>query len=162
MAWSIRSSRRRRWTQIQRLWLRQDSKSEYGIARFDFDNGSVFGVDSSKVTMRRLTSNDNMQVLGNWGVDNVGEEPGLQDLIRPINIAGLFNDFSTNGAPQNAWWGNASQLAQWATGFYGTPSNFNGQYNNDNLIEEKTSAAYVQYEFDGEMGTMPFNVVGSR
>src|SRR5690606_10802914 len=34
---------------------------------------------------------------------------------------------------------------------------------NDNLIEEKTSAAYVQWEFDGELGTMPFNLVmGAR
>ncbi|WP_298577349.1 TonB-dependent receptor [uncultured Luteimonas sp.] len=154
-------------TQIQRIWYsRQDSKIEQGRidGAFDFDNGRLsFGVDSSKVSMRRLTSNDNQQVLGNWSVDNVGEEPGFQDLIRPINIAGLFDDYSTNGAPQNAWWGNASQLAQWATGFYGTPSNFNGQYNNDNTIEEKTSAAYVQYEFDGELGTMPFNLVlGAR
>ncbi|WP_202841738.1 TonB-dependent receptor [Luteimonas saliphila] len=154
-------------TQIQRIWYsRQDSKIEQGRidGAFDFDNGRLsFGVDSSKVSMRRLTSNDNQQVLGNWSVDNVGEEPGFQNLIRPINIAGLFDDFSTNGAPQNAWWGNASQLAAWATGFYGTPSNFNGQYNNDNLIEEKTSAAYVQYEFDGELGSMPFNLVlGAR
>ena len=28
--------------------------------------------------MRRLTSNDHQTVLGNWSVDNVGEEPGFR------------------------------------------------------------------------------------
>ena len=154
-------------TQIQRIWYsRQDSKVEQGRidGAFDFDNGRLkFGIDSSKVSMRRLTSNDNEAVLGNWGVDNVGAEPGFQELIRPISIAGMFNDFDASGAPQGAWWGNASELAQWASGFYGTSSTFNGRLANNNLIEEKTSAAYVQYEFDGEWGSMPYNVVlGAR
>jgi len=154
-------------TQIQRIWYsRQDSKVEQGRIDgvFDFDNGRLsFGVDSSKVSMRRLTSNDNQTVLGNWGVDNVGAEPGFQDLIRPISIAGMFDDYDASGAAQGAWWGNASQLAQWASGFYGTSSTFNGQLANNNEIEEKTSAAYVQYEFDGEFGTMPYNLVlGAR
>jgi len=154
-------------TQIQRIWYsRQDSKVEQGRIDgvFDFDNGRLsFGVDSSKVSMRRLTSNDNQTVLGNWGVDNVGAEPGFQDLIRPISIAGMFDDYDASGAAQGAWWGNASQLAQWASGFYGTSSTFNGQMANNNEIEEKTSAAYVQYEFDGQFGTMPYNLVlGAR
>ncbi|TWT19499.1 TonB-dependent receptor [Luteimonas wenzhouensis] len=154
-------------TQIQRIWYsRQDSKVEQGRidGTFDFDNSRLrFGVDSSKVSMRRLTSNDHQTVLGNWSVDNVGEEPGFQDLIRPINISGMFNDYNTDGAPHNAWWGNASQLAQWASGFYGTSSTISGVMANDNLIEEKTSAAYVQWEFDGQLGTMPYNLVlGAR
>ncbi len=154
-------------TQIQRIWYsRQDSKVEQGRidGKFDFDNGRLsFGVDSSKVSMRRLTSGDNQTVLGNWSVDNVGEEPGFQNLIRPISIAGMFDDFDASGAPQGAWWGNASQLAQWASDFYGTSSTFNGVLTNNNQIEEKTSAAYIQYEFDGELGTMPYNVVvGAR
>src|SRR5690606_39791625 len=85
-----------------------------------------FGIDSSKVTMRRMTSNDHQAVLGNWSVDNVGEEPGFQDLIRPISIVGMFNDFNTAGAAPGAWWGNASQLAEWATGFYGSSSTLSG------------------------------------
>src|SRR5690606_3922799 len=113
--------------------------------------------------MRRLTSNDHQTVLGNWSVDNVGEEPGFQDLIRPISITGMFNDFSTAGATPGAWWGNASQLAEWAPGFYGSSSTWSGQLANNNMIEEKTSAAYLMYEWDGQLGTMPFNlVVGAR
>src|SRR5690606_15430660 len=154
-------------TQIQRIWYsRQDSKVEQGRidGSFDFDSGRLkFGIDSSKVTMRRLTSNDHQTVLGNWGVANVGEEPGFQDLIRPISITGMFNDFSTAGATPGAWWGNASQLAEWATGFYGSSSTWSGQLANNNMIEEKTSAAYLQYEWDGMLGPMPFNLVaGAR
>ena len=154
-------------TQIQRIWYsRQDSEVKGGRidGTFELDNSRFkFGIDQNNVTMRRLTSDDNQTVLGNWSVDNVGEEPGFQNLIRPINISGLFEDYNTSGAPQGAWWGNASQLAQWATGFYGTSSTFDGVMNNNNRIEEKTSSAYLQYDFDGEIASLPYNVlVGVR
>jgi len=154
-------------TQIQRIWYsRQDSKVQEGRidGTFDMDNGRFqFGVDSTKVTMRRLTGGGDQTVLGNWSVANVGQEPGFQDLIRPISITDMFDDYDASGAPGGAWWGNASQLAQWAADFYGTSPVFDGGLDNDNTIEEKTSAAYLQYDFDGEIGTLPFNLlVGVR
>lgn len=154
-------------SQIQRIWYsRQDTKVEQGRidGTFDMDNGRFqFGVDSSKVTMRRRASNDAQTVLGNWGVDNVGEEPGLAGLIRPIRITDLFEDFDASGAASGAWWGNASQLAQWASGFYGTSATYNRQLQNDDNIEEKTDAAYLQYIWDGELGAFPVQLlVGAR
>ena len=154
-------------TQIQRIWYSsQESKVQQGRidGTFDFDNGRLhFGVDSSKVSMRRMGSTDSQAVLGNWGVDNVGEEPGFGDLIRPISITDLFEDFNTSGAASGAWWGNASQLAQWATGFYGTSATYNPQMQNNDQIEERTDSVYLQYTWDGELGSMPAQlVVGAR
>jgi len=154
-------------SQIQRIWYsRQDSEVKQASidGTLDFDNGRFqFGVDSAKVSMKRLASNDNQAVLGNWGVSNVGAEPGLQDLIRPISITGLFSDYNMSGAAPGAWWGNASQLAEWASNFYGTSSTYNPNLTSNNLIEEKTNAVYVQYEWNGELGSMGANlVVGAR
>jgi len=154
-------------SQVRRIWYtRQETEVEQGRidGTFEFDNGRfLFGVDSSKVSMRRLNSNDNYAALGDWGVTQVGNEPGMLQLINPISIVGLFDDFDTAGAAPGAWWGNASQLAAWASQQYGVPSTYGRTLQNDNLIEEQTNAVYVQYEWNGEFGSMPVSlVVGAR
>ncbi|WP_149195461.1 TonB-dependent receptor [Luteimonas suaedae] len=169
-------------TQIMRIWsTRQDS--EVKQARIDgelfFDSGRFqFGIESSDVSMRRLTvdGHGHLMTLGNWGVDDVGQAPGMAELLRTINIGGLFNDFSANGSPTGAWWGDASALAQWAENACanGTApavwpdcdsisSRVRTTYDNDNLVEEKTNAVYVQWDQDFTLGSMPANaVVGLR
>lgn len=80
---------------------------------FDFEDGRFqFGVSTANTTMNRLTSDTN-STLGDWGVANAGNEPGMQALLRPVSITGMFKDFNANGAAPNAWRGDADQLALW-------------------------------------------------
>ncbi len=154
-------------SQVQRIWYTSQT-SEVKQGRIDgelnFDNNRFqFGVDSSKTTLTRQNSNDTYAALGDWGVANVGNEPGMIALLTPISIAGLFDDYNTAGIPSGAWWGNASELASWAHGVYGTPLTYNHNLANDNRIEEKTEAAYVQYQWNGELGGMAANLaLGAR
>ena len=66
--------------------------------------------------MRRLNvdGHAHLMTLGNWGVSDVGQVPGMTALLDQLSIVDLFKDYGTAGAPRGAWWGQASQLAQWA------------------------------------------------
>jgi len=169
-------------SQILRIWTtRQDTEVKQG--RIDgellFDSGRfTFGVDSSDVSMRRLNvdGHGHLMTLGNWGVDDAGQAPDMVGLLDTINIGGLFTDFNANGSPTGAWWGNASQLAQWAEDACSSgtapaawpdcdsiSSHVRTVYDNDNLIEEKTKAVYVQWDQDFNIGSMSANaVIGLR
>jgi TonB-dependent receptor len=154
-------------SQVRRIWhTKQETEVTQGRIDgvLEFDEGRFqFGVDSSKVTMKRQNSNDSYAALGDWSVNNVGNEPGMIALLNPISIAGLFSDYNTTGIAPGAWWGNASELAAWAEGAYGVPATYNAALTNDNRIEEKTDAAYVQWIMDGELGGMRTNtVIGLR
>lgn len=131
---------------------------------FDFDNGRFsFGVDNAKMTMRRQQATEMYATLGDWGVANAGDEPGMVDLLRPVSIIGMFDDYSANGAAPGAWRGDTSRLAQWAAGQYGASTRVNPQLAADNEIREHTKAAYVQLELEGELGGMPTNTrIGVR
>jgi TonB-dependent receptor len=147
----------------------QTQISEIEQARVDgewsFDDGRfTFGVDSNKSTTRRLQATEAYHQLGNWGVDNVEEDTagGLMDLLRPVDVPGLFDDYSI-GSNNGAWRGDAGQLAQWAAGQYGVGLGVNPQRAADNYVEEKTKSAYVQVELDGELGGMRTNTrIGVR
>ncbi|HZX77279.1 TonB-dependent receptor [Lysobacter sp.] len=137
--------------------LRQETEVKQGrIDGFlDFDDGRFqFGVDSSKVTMKRQQHTENFATLGDWGVTNAGNEPGMVSLLSPISIIRLFEDFNPAGAAPGAWRGNATQLGQWAAGAYGVDFSLDPQLAADNRIEEETQAAYVQVDMDGELGGM--------
>ncbi|RPE81866.1 TonB-dependent receptor [Vulcaniibacterium tengchongense] len=131
---------------------------------WDFDDGRFqFGVDSSRMTMRRRQATEMYAALGDWSVANAGEEPGMVDLLTPVSIIGLFDDWSTAGAAPGAWRGNANALAQWAAAQYGVSTRVNPQLAADNRIEEDTDAIYLQVELQGELGGMPTNTrVGVR
>ncbi|TDK27530.1 TonB-dependent receptor [Luteimonas aestuarii] len=150
-------------SQVLRIWhTKQETEVTQGRidGQLDFESGRFqFGVDSSKVTMRRQNSDDTYGTLGDWGVANVGNEPGMLALLNPISISGLFSDFDTTGIPGGAWRGNASELAQWAAGEYGVRSRYNPALAADNRIEEKSNAAYVQWVMDGDLGGMRTNTV---
>ncbi|MBP3983337.1 TonB-dependent receptor [Pseudoxanthomonas helianthi] len=170
-------------SQILRIWsTRQDSEVKQGRidGALDFDSGRfTFGVDSSEVSMRRLNvdGHGHLMTLGNWGVDDAGQVADMAALLKQINIVGLFDDFNASGASPNAWWGNASALAQWAADkcASGTApaawaancgsisAKARTTYDSDNLIEEKTQAAYVQWDQDFNIGSMPAHLaVGAR
>jgi TonB-dependent receptor len=131
---------------------------------FNFDDGRFqFGVDSSRMTMIRKQATEMYAALGDWGVTNAGEEPGLTDLLRPISIIDMFDDFDATGAAPGAWTGSASDLARWAADFYGASNSVNPQLAADNRIEEDTDAVYVQLDLDGELASFPVHTrIGLR
>uniref|UniRef100_UPI00066AA1E2 TonB-dependent receptor n=1 Tax=Stenotrophomonas maltophilia TaxID=40324 RepID=UPI00066AA1E2 len=148
-------------TQVLRVNA-QTQISEIKQARVDgewnFDHGRFqFGVDTNKSTTHRIQAAEAYSTLGDWGVANVDRDTaaGLMDLLQPVSIVGLFDDYSANSWP--AWRGNAGQLAQWAAGEYGVGLGVNPQRAADNFVEEKTKAAYFQVELDGELGGMRTN-----
>ena len=148
-------------TQVLRVNA-QTQISEIKQARVDgewnFDHGRFqFGVDTNKSTTHRIRAAEAYSTLGDWGVANVDRDTaaGLMDLLQPVSIVGLFDDYSANSWP--AWRGNAGQLAQWASGEYGVGLGVNPQRAADNFVEEKTKAAYFQVELDGELGGMRTN-----
>lgn len=125
---------------------------------WNFDHGRFqFGVDTNKSTTHRIQAAEAYSTLGDWGVANVDRDTaaGLMDLLQPVSIVGLFDDYSANSWP--AWRGNAGQLAQWASREYGVGLGVNPQRAADNFVEEKTKAAYFQVELDGELGGMRTN-----
>jgi TonB-dependent receptor len=147
----------------------QTQVSEIKQGRIDgewnFDDGRfTFGVDTAKATTHRLQAAESYSALGDWGVANVDSDVagGLMDLLRPVNIVGLFDDYglsSNNGS----WRGDAGELAQWAAGQYGVGLGVNPQMAADDRVEEKTHAAYMQVELDGELGGMRTNTrIGVR
>ena len=170
-------------TQIMRIWsTRQDSEVKQARVdgEFNFDNGRfLFGIDSSKSSMRRLNVDGHAQMmtLGNWGVDDVGQLSGMIPLLRQLSITSLFDDFNPGNAASNVWAGNASELAQWAANACaagnapaawaarcGTiKSTVSSRLNNDDLVEEDTKSVYVQWEQDGMLGNWPtYTVLGLR
>lgn len=125
---------------------------------WNFDHGRFqFGVDTNKSTTHRIQAAEAYSTLGDWGVANVDRDTaaGLMDLLQPVSIVGLFDDYSANSWP--AWRGNAGQLAQWASREYGVGLGVDPQRAADNFVEEKTKAAYFQVELDGELGGMRTN-----
>ena len=106
--------------------------------------------------MNRLTSDTN-STLGDWSVANAGNEPGMVALLQPVSITGMFKDFNANGAAPSAWRGDADQLALWGGSQYGATTRYNPQYSADNQVEEKTRAAYVQLELQGDIAGMTTN-----
>ena len=153
-------------SQVLRIYY-QKQVTEIKEGRVDgewaFDEGRFqFGVSTAKTTMQRQTS-DTYAALGDWGVSDAGTAPGLIDLIRPVSITGMFDDFNASGAAPSAWRGNADQLAQWAAGVYGVGTDRNQNLSGDNEIEEKTKAAYMQLELQGTLGGMTTNTrIGLR
>ncbi|MBE5271364.1 TonB-dependent receptor [Stenotrophomonas sp. B2] len=148
-------------TQVLRVNA-QSQVSEIKQARVDgewnFDQGRFqFGVDTNKSTTHRIQAAEAYSTLGDWGVANVNRDTdaGLMDLLRPVNIVGLFDDYSASSWP--AWRGNAGQLAQWAADEYGVGLGVSPQRAADNFVEEKTKAAYFQVELDGQLGSMRTN-----
>ncbi|AKC87259.1 TonB-dependent receptor [Pseudoxanthomonas suwonensis] len=169
-------------SQILRIWsTRQDSEVKQGRidGTLDFDNGRfLFGVDSSKTSMRRLNvdGHAHLMTLGNWGAGDAGQVPGMTDLLSRFSIVDLFKDYNTTDAPRAAWRGQASALAKWAEEACNNgsapaswpecdrvSSRVRTVYDQNNMIEEKTNAVYVQWEQDATLGSMQtYTVIGLR
>jgi TonB-dependent receptor len=149
-------------SQIARTWFKQQ-ESEASQVRLDgaleFDDGRFrFGVDSSKVSMKRHDS-ETYATMGDWGANFAGQEPGMMALLDPISITGQFDDWDASGAAPGAWAGDTGALTQWGAAEYGIPTSYNQNLANDNEIEEETFAVYLQLEMEGELGGMATSTV---
>ncbi|BDU17824.1 TonB-dependent receptor [Lysobacter auxotrophicus] len=146
-------------SQVLRInYQRQETEVKQGRidGEYNFDDGRfLFGVDSSNVTMKRMQATEAYSTLGDWGVANTGNEPGLQQLLTPISIIGMFEDWNTAGAAPGAWRGDATAGALWAGDFYGATTRRSDQLAADNRVEEDTDAVYAQVEMDGTLGGFP-------
>ncbi|MFC3549890.1 TonB-dependent receptor [Lysobacter cavernae] len=154
-------------SQVLRInYQRQETEIKQGRVdgEYNFDEGRLqFGLDSSRMEMTRKQATEAYSTLGDWGVANTGNEPGLAALLRPTDIVGMFDDYSANGAATGAWRGDATQGALWAGDFYGAATRYNPQLAADNRIEEDTDAVYGQIELDGTLGGMTTNTrIGVR
>ncbi len=163
-------------SQILRIFY-QDQATDLLQARLDgaleFDEGRFqFGMETRELEMRQRGSTANM-TLGDWGVSDVGNAPGMVALLHPFSLVNAFDDFNPVGAPIGGWKGNANELAQWALQSGRTnwtePSATDGQlrYNPgfavDNEIAEDTQAFYIQFALEGSLGGMPTNLLlGAR
>jgi TonB-dependent receptor len=147
----------------------QTQVSEITQGRVDgewsFDSGRFqFGVDSTKATTHRLQATEAYSTLGDWGVGNVDSDTagGLMGLLRPVDIPSLFDDYDI-GMSNGAWRGDTGALTQWAAAQYGLNIGVNPINAADDRVEEKTQAAYLQVDFEGELGGMSTNTrVGVR
>ncbi|HKE92869.1 MAG TPA: TonB-dependent receptor, partial [Povalibacter sp.] len=141
----------------------------------EFDEGRFqFGLETRDMEMNAKTSGGYM-ALGDWGVGDAGTAKGasLFDQMHPFSLTGAFNDFDPSGAPTGGWKGNADDLAKWALqNGYGNWSEeamtdgklrYNPGFANNDTVEEKTTAFYVQIGFHADVGTLPANLlVGAR
>ncbi|MFC3816284.1 TonB-dependent receptor [Lysobacter sp. GCM10012299] len=154
-------------SQVLRInYQRQETEIKQGRidGEYVFDDGRFqFGVDSAQTTMTRKQATEAYSTLGDWGVANTGNEPGLQELIRPIDIVGMFDDWSAPGAAHGAWLGSATAGALWAGDFYGAQTRYNPQLAADNKVKEDTDAAYAQVDLEGTLGGFATNTrIGVR
>ncbi|HEY5809759.1 MAG TPA: TonB-dependent receptor, partial [Povalibacter sp.] len=139
----------------------------------EFDEGRLqFGLESRDMDMTARASAGYL-AMGDWGVGDVGQIPDMVDLLTPFSLTGAFDDFQPSGAPTGGWKGNANELGQWALDHGYTnwseeaavdgQLRYNPGFANNDVVEEKTTAFYLQVAFHSDVGTMPANlVVGAR
>ncbi len=156
----------------------QDQETDLTQARLDgtleFDQGRFqFGVETRALESSQRASAANL-TLGDWGVTDTGTVPDMVALLRPFSLVNAFDDFNAVGAPVGGWKGNANELAQWAFNVRGVPNwtepaaphgqfRYNPGFNVHNIIEEDTDAVYLQFALEGELGSMPTNLLlGAR
>lgn len=145
------------------LNLRQsDQKATVTQVKFDgsyeFDNGRFdFGLETRDMESHTLRYAAENVALGNWNAGYPGE---FGDLIQPFDIQGEFDDWN----PREGGYGfraNAAELYEAAQqiGRYEDilPAEMNQTA--DNLVDEETTAAYFQFELNGDLGDMPFSVL---
>jgi TonB-dependent receptor len=163
-------------TQVTRVNF-QEQETEVDQFRFDgaleLDAGRLqFGVETREMDMRQRTSTGYL-AMGDWGVADLGNVPTMVDLLTPFDITGQFEDFSTTGTPGSGWRGNATQLGVWAmqNGYTNWSEDaapdgqlrYNPGFANHNIVGEKTTAFYLQYGLQADIGSMPANLlIGAR
>ncbi|MGO2477787.1 MAG: TonB-dependent receptor [Pseudoalteromonas sp.] len=129
--------------------------------KYLLETGSVdFGIESRSMesqSLQSLTRN----TMGNWGIENPGELP--EGYLDPTNFLAEFDDYNTSDSFNQGFTGSASEVGYWAAEQYGFNFAADGAYATNRTIKEDITAAFVQYNHNGESGDMPFNLsVGAR
>ena len=125
---------------------------------YEFDDGKFdFGLETRDMESHSLNYAANNVALGNWNAGYPGE---FGDIVQPFDIQGEFDDWN----PRAGGYGfNASAVEMYeAAQKIGRYSGFLPaamSQTADNLVNEKTTAAYFQFTLNGEVGNMPFNVL---
>lgn len=136
-----------------------------------FENSSIdFGIQTTEVTNQSV--NSNVQ-LDNWG--GITEPGFISDVIVRSSIAGQFDQISGHDHPQlqtefftanladlqargeQAYILNGNSYA--ATGDCGTGYCASTDWDSDLRTQEDTVAAYLQFNWSGEIGDMPANLL---
>lgn len=157
-------------------------------AQWEFENGSRFdfGIERREMSSNTINYNNNAnQILGGWGASAPGEFP--DGSFEPFDITGEFDDPSTGNSPPLGFRADARELgaflvdkydqewadAQNAAAQEGDPLTYPayiGVENDDNpdairnsksnnLIQEDTDAAYVQFETTGQVADFDLNIL---
>lgn len=133
--------------------IKLDASWESDGARLDF------GIESREMEMASYQTAGVNQTLGDWGIANPGEFAGM-GLLEEINVHGLFDDFNVGNSPAIGFKGNAVDLTRAANQLYpGTCLCVSDVLSSDDVVTEDTQAAYVQVGFDGQVGSVPVNVL---
>ncbi len=123
---------------------------------YEFDEGSIeFGIESRSMESHALQSNTR-HTMGNWGVENPGELP--DDFLTPVNIPSLIDDYNTSNVYSEGVTGSASRIGAWAADTYGFDFLSHDPYNTNRKIKEDVTSAYFQFQLDGELSGMPYNL----
>ncbi|WP_441002220.1 TonB-dependent receptor [Pseudocolwellia agarivorans] len=123
---------------------------------YEFDEGSIeFGIESRSMESLALQS-DTRHTMGNWGIENPGELP--EDFLTLVNIPSLIDDYDTSNVYSDGVTGSASQIGAWAGDVYGFDFLAHDAYHTNRTIKEDVTSAFFQFELQGELGGMPYNL----
>ena len=121
------------------------------------DEGSInFGIESRSMESTSLQSLTR-HTMGNWGIENPGELPA--GILTPISLADEFNDYNTTGIFSQGFTGSVAELGAFASGAYGFDFVANNPFATNRTIEEDITAVYFEFDIDGELGGMPYNLL---
>jgi len=126
-------------------------------ASYDFENGSFdFGLESREMESRTQRFETGNVALGNWDANYPGE---FGDLVQPFDIQGEFDDWTPK--PGYGFIANAADMYAAAMQIPRYQSFLPAQMNQaaDNIVQEDTLAAYFQFNLEGNLGNMPFNIL---
>ncbi len=128
-----------------------------GTYKFDDKSQFDFGIESKEMESHSLNYAAENVALGNWNAGYPGE---FGNLVQPFNIQGEFDDW-TPKAGGYGFKANATDLYVAAQKIprYASILPAKMKQTSDNLVNEKTTAAYFQFKLGGDFGTMPFSIL---
>lgn len=131
------------------------------LGSYELEDGVIdFGIES-----RSMESNSQQSLtrhtMGNWGIENPGELP--EGFLTPTDFTGEITDFSTTGALNTGFTGDAAQIGEWAAGQYGFNFAADAPLATDRTIEEDVISVFAQYSMSGEIADRAYNLnIGLR
>ena len=142
---------------------------------YDFGAGSKFDFGAQYIDSEMTsTLSQTQQALGNWGIAHPGDVDALAaGLLEQFCVTCQFDEFNpgVSGNDTIGFRGNAVDILAALSPAYAADSDpFNGAadpanpvvpgVSSFNTVNEKTWAVYTQLTFEGELGSMPIQVVG--